>query len=402
MLASLALTLFCSYLIGAIPFGYLVARARGVDIFQHGSGNIGATNVGRVLGKRFGILVLLLDFAKGAAPVALAPLLFRTTDSDWPADTLPVAAGLAAFLGHLFPIYLRFRGGKGVATGAGVVAVLVPGPALAAMLFWLVAVVATRYVSLASVLSVFALVGARLAFRPDPFAADHCLSTSFCLLAAALVILRHRGNLSRLLHGTENRLKDTSTMHLLSKTLHVLALGLWFGSVVFFSLIAALVIFHTFESLSAQSAPERPAWLPDSFDKAKGTQLAGIAVGPIFPWYFLLQGVCALLATGTALAWSWSRPAERLHKVRSLILLLALASVVAGWPLAQKVSELRMSRYDSDPAIAAAAKESFGAWHGYSLLLNMVTLGLVTAGMALAAQLPAPVERKEGDRADSK
>src|SRR4029077_2795025 len=118
-----------SYLLGAIPFGYLIARWRGVDIFKQGSGNIGATNVGRLLGRRFGILVFLLDFAKGALPVA-AGFAIAAPDASafaaWPRDTLPVLAGLAAFLGHLFPIYLRFRGGKGVATGAGVVAVLAP------------------------------------------------------------------------------------------------------------------------------------------------------------------------------------------------------------------------------------------------------------------------------------
>src|ERR1700737_4362332 len=138
-----ALTVFAGYGIGAIPFGYLIGRWRGVDIFQHGSGNIGATNVGRVLGKRFGILVFVLDFAKGAVPAALALWV-----QQWPQDIpkvelgllykgLAVWTGLAAFLGHLFPIYIRFRGGKGVATGAGVVSVLVPIPALGALIVWL-------------------------------------------------------------------------------------------------------------------------------------------------------------------------------------------------------------------------------------------------------------------------
>src|SRR6516164_4001166 len=145
-------TVVGSYLLGGIPFGYLVGRWRGVDIFQHGSGNIGATNVGRVLGRRFGILVFMLDFAKGALPALAASwVTLPAEDSLQTAlgkDGLGVIAGLAAFLGHLFPIYLRFRGGKGVATGAGVVAVLLPGPALAALATWVVAVMATRYVSL--------------------------------------------------------------------------------------------------------------------------------------------------------------------------------------------------------------------------------------------------------------
>src|SRR6266849_8451754 len=110
------LTLLASYLLGAIPFGYLVARRRGVDILHQGSGNIGATNVGRVLGRRYGMLVFGLDFAKGAIPAAGATWV--ESQSDWnllawlPPDSLRVAAGLAAFMGHLFPIYLRFRGGK--------------------------------------------------------------------------------------------------------------------------------------------------------------------------------------------------------------------------------------------------------------------------------------------------
>src|SRR5438094_8220534 len=125
MLAVIGGTVLLSYLVGAVPFGYAVARWRGVDILRHGSGNIGATNVGRVLGKRFGILVFLLDFAKGFVPtltaLRLASELHESLDPEWAG----VAAGLSAFLGHLFPVYLGFRGGKGVATGAGVVSVLV-------------------------------------------------------------------------------------------------------------------------------------------------------------------------------------------------------------------------------------------------------------------------------------
>src|SRR6185312_16210243 len=137
---ALGLTLLVSYLVGAIPFGYLVGRWRGVDILKQGSGNIGATNVGRILGRPFGVLVFLLDFAKGALPAWIAFAWSSSHQLDLPPDSLPVAAAVAAFLGHLFPIYLRFHGGKGVATAAGAVCVLVPGPALAALLTWLVVV----------------------------------------------------------------------------------------------------------------------------------------------------------------------------------------------------------------------------------------------------------------------
>src|SRR6516164_8866789 len=144
MLTSLGL-IVAAYLLGAVPFGYLVARARGVDILAQGSGNIGATNVGRVLGRRWGLLVFLLDFAKGALPVLGASLAASAVPELAP-GVLAVTAALAAFLGHLFPVYLGFRGGKGVATGVGVVAVLLPGIAVAVLLAWAALLVATRFV----------------------------------------------------------------------------------------------------------------------------------------------------------------------------------------------------------------------------------------------------------------
>src|SRR5437764_11288287 len=199
--AVLALIALLSYLVGAVPFGYLVARTRGVDIFHAGSGNIGATNVGRVLGRRFGILVFVLDFLKGALPTLAATLLDRTAQPDLPADTLPVTAGLAAFLGHLYPIYLRFRGGKGVATGAGVVAVLLPLPTVAALATWLVVVSCTRYVSLASLCAVAMLCSLRLGTTPGPLEPEQLVLTLFCLCAMLLVFVRHRTNVRRLLAG---------------------------------------------------------------------------------------------------------------------------------------------------------------------------------------------------------
>src|SRR5438552_11790103 len=189
-----------SYLLGAVPFGYLIARSRGVDIFHAGSGNIGATNVGRVLGRKFGLFVFVLDFLKGAVPVALTRHFLP--DVPWAA----VAAGLAAFVGHLFPVYLRFRGGKGVATGAGVVTVLVPGPTLGALLAWLLVVSVSRYVSLASLAAVAALCVLRLLLTTEPFQRDNLTLTIFCFVAAALVVLRHRSNIARLLRGNETQI----------------------------------------------------------------------------------------------------------------------------------------------------------------------------------------------------
>jgi acyl phosphate:glycerol-3-phosphate acyltransferase len=393
--AVLGLTLVVAYLVGAVPFGYLIARARGVDILREGSGNIGATNVGRILGRRFGILVFLLDFAKGAVPAATALMVPGRAEVEASLglgpDLLPVGAGLSAFLGHLFPVYLRFRGGKGVATGAGVVAVLLPGPALGALLVWVSAVCAWRYVSLASLAAAAALVLLRLIGTADPFAFDHAVRTAFCLITGGLVIVKHRSNVGRLLHGTENRLRETPAMLLFTKTVHVLALGLWFGTIIFFTLVVAIVLLSTFETLGSQPAAERPAWLPvaSDLDKDKGIRLFGFAIGPLFPWFFLVQGVCGLLAVATALSWPSGQPSPTVAKVRTWCLLLALATVLAGWPLAQKVSRLRLDRYSADSAVAEGARAAFGSWHTYSLSLTFVTMILVGIAMALAAQLPS-------------
>src|SRR5262245_13480773 len=227
-----------AYLIGALPFGWLIARAKGVDIFAHGSGNIGATNVGRVLGRRFGLLVFVLDFLKGAVPVGVAiGVNSLLGESFWRDGWLEVAAGLAAFLGHCFPVYLRFRGGKGVATGAGVVAVLTPVAGVAALLAWLVVIAVWRYVSLASIVAALVLCVVQLSAYPPfsvpaqgPSAADGTTPrAAFCIVAAALVIARHRANLVRLSQGKENQLQEGPAMSQLPKTLHVLAVGLWFG-----------------------------------------------------------------------------------------------------------------------------------------------------------------------------
>ena len=421
-LAITVLTVLGAYLIGAIPFGYLVARWRGVDIFHAGSGNIGATNVGRVLGRRYGILVFVLDFAKGALPVAAALWLRRQADTGagagLPLAVLPVSAGLAAFLGHLGSVYLRFRGGKGIATGAGVVLVLLPLAALGAIGTWLVVVAASRYVSLASLTAALALCGLHLVLTPAPFSDANAILTLFCFLAAALVFLRHRSNITRLLRGNENRLQDTHAMQLLSKTIHVLAVGLWFGTAIFFTFVVTLSLFRSFESEAQKPSTERAAWLhvPADLDKDAdkrkewGGRVAGFAVGPMFDYYFLLQGICGFAAAVTALGWSRGTTA-RVHKVRAVLVLLALGTVVAGWPIERKVGELRDVRNKAaDTAretdekragsnygpptqaqaveVAQMARDDFARWHLYSLFLNFVTLALVTGVMALAARLP--------------
>jgi glycerol-3-phosphate acyltransferase PlsY len=375
MLAAPYIAILASYFLGAVPFGFLVARLRGVDIFHAGSGNIGATNVGRVLGRRFGLLVFALDFLKGAVPVAVVGQLLP--DAPWAA----VAAGLAAFVGHMFPVYLRFRGGKGVATGTGVVAVLLPGPTAVSVLVWLSVLVATRYVSLASVLAAVALALVRLLTTPEPFAEGERTLTGFSLLAAVLVAVRHRSNLVRLSRGTENRVADSPRVKMAARVLHLLALSIWFGGGVFFTVIAAPTLFGTFEGLAGRP----PEWLPLPADltKEQGTRLAGAAVGPMFPRYFALQGMSGVVALATA--WGWTRMyPDRIHRLRFMVIALAFALVLAGLPVVGKVESLRFARYSGDEA----AKAAFGQWHTVSLFMNFAVLALAGVATALATRLP--------------
>jgi acyl-phosphate glycerol 3-phosphate acyltransferase len=392
----IAAALYVAYLIGGIPFGYLIARMKGVDLFEVGSGNIGATNVGRVLGRKWGVLVFLLDFAKGAVPVLVFPRLvmaeFPHTTWDRP-DALAVAVALWAFLGHLFPIYLSLRGGKGVATGCGTVFVLVPGAATVAVLVWLAAVAASRRVSLGSVTAAVALVVARLFSVPQPFEGEVAYKTWYCIAAAGLVIVRHVGNLRRLVAGRENQLRDTSMWPTLNRALHVLALGTWCGAALFFNFLAAPAIFESFKEVVKTAPSDRTAHLPlapSATEEQKsqlGSALAGAAVGPLFPRFFAMEAVCGAVALITALRW-WREPG-RVQRWRVLIIALALALVVVSWPISEKVSALRIERFTSE-----TAREAFGLWHSVSLLLSLVTAVMAFVSLALAARMPAEQGRQ--------
>jgi glycerol-3-phosphate acyltransferase PlsY len=187
-----------AYAIGSVPFAFLLARGWGsVDLRRVGSGNLGAANVLRSSGVTAGALVLLLDVTKGALSVTLARHL-----SDQAAA--PAAAGLAAIVGHVYPIWLRFRGGKGVATACGVFSVLMPPAVVPALTIFAVTVWLTRYVSLASVL-------ASLALPPLAYAAGSpAPAMASASAAAVLIVFRHRSNLRRLRAGTERRLGTAS------------------------------------------------------------------------------------------------------------------------------------------------------------------------------------------------
>lgn len=211
----LALT---SYLLGAIPFGYLIGKAKGVDIRQHGSGNIGATNLGRVLGRKWGYLGFILDVAKGLLPALYAGRVLGRIFTDTDNTVLPHQAqwawliiAAAAIVGHMFPIYLRFKGGKGVATSLGVVLGIFPYFTLTAafaLLIWIGVWGMTKYVSLASIIAAIAFpVGfALIVQKIDAWQLKELWPLFlFACLMGALIIIRHRTNIARLLKGTENR-----------------------------------------------------------------------------------------------------------------------------------------------------------------------------------------------------
>jgi len=194
-----------AYLLGSFPTGYLVGRAKGLDIRAHGSGNIGATNAFRLLGKPAGILVLLTDACKGALAVLLLPALAALWWPEADPVTLRLIAALGAVLGHNYTCWLRFKGGKGIATSAGVLAALVPYAFLITLAVFLTILAASRYVSLASILAAAALPAATwITLAPLPV-------LGLTSLLSVLAIWKHRPNIRRLLAGTEHRLGSNRT-----------------------------------------------------------------------------------------------------------------------------------------------------------------------------------------------
>jgi glycerol-3-phosphate acyltransferase PlsY len=202
-----AACLLCAgaYLLGAVPFGLLLGLLRGVDIRKVGSGNIGATNLSRALGRPWGIAAFTLDFVKGLVPVVAArrvpPEAFAWSAEGW----LAIAAGLAAVLGHVFPVYLRFRGGKGVATTFGVMAALAWLPTAIGGIVWGLAFLATRTVSVASLAAAAALPVAVGLLERRPAGGVDVPLLGVAAAISLLVAIRHRANIGRLLRGEELR-----------------------------------------------------------------------------------------------------------------------------------------------------------------------------------------------------
>jgi hypothetical protein len=270
-------------------------------------------------------------------------------------------------------------------------------------------------VSLATLSAAAELCVVQLLVTPQPWDDVHRVVTLFCLIAAVLIFVRHRANIGRLLRGNENRLKETPAMLQVSKVVHVLALGLWFGTVIFFSFVG-LSLFDTFDRVAREAPADREVWFPiwkaydgpagnaifpEPLRREQGSRAAGVAIDPLFKWYFGIQAVCGLLTAATALAWCRAGAARR-HRLRAGILLVALATVAVGWWLERTVDQMREPRnatfdrmvsnsppHPEDVSAAADARATFVRWHLYSLILNMLTALLVTIAMAQAAFLPA-------------
>jgi acyl phosphate:glycerol-3-phosphate acyltransferase len=191
MNAVLAITL--SYFVGSIPFAYLLSRRQGIDLRRAGSGNVGASNVLRTTGVRAAVLAMALDGVKGTLAVLMAQLLS-------PGLVTTVVAAFASVVGHVYPVWLRFRGGKGVATAAGAFAVLAPEALGIASVVFAITVIATRFISVGSIAGALTLViAAAISDAPGVVAIGATAST-------IVIIYRHRGNLARLVAGTERRI----------------------------------------------------------------------------------------------------------------------------------------------------------------------------------------------------
>jgi glycerol-3-phosphate acyltransferase PlsY len=188
------------YLLGSVPTGYLLGRSQGVDIRRQGSGNIGATNVWRVMGRRWGLVAFACDFLKGFLLLFLVRSLEFPGDTSWPTALLLVICGFAAILGHNYTPWLGFKGGKGVATTAGVLAALLPWSLLTVFALWAVLTAITRIVSIGSILAAIALPFVTAFFYPGQY-----VYLGLAILGGALAIWTHRSNIRRLLAGTEPR-----------------------------------------------------------------------------------------------------------------------------------------------------------------------------------------------------
>ncbi len=203
---NLALLLVISYLLGAIPTSVIVGKAvRGIDVREHGSGNAGATNTWRVLGWKAGVTVLALDAAKGAAAATLVPLI-NFASLPFTAPVVAILCGLSAVIGHVFPVYVGFRGGKGVATGAGMLIATAPIPVGIAISVFGLSMVLFGMVSLGSVLAVISVPISIVILNHFSSASYHPLLLGITCVLALFIIFNHRANIARIICGRERSL----------------------------------------------------------------------------------------------------------------------------------------------------------------------------------------------------
>lgn len=208
------------YLCGSIPFGLLIVRwVKKLDIRTQGSGNIGATNVGRIMGAKWFVVVMLLDGLKGLVPTAAPALLMKAGLELGTSIHTPVFIGLAAVLGHMYPCWLKFKGGKGVATALGVVAFLAPLASLIAAICFGLTFFIWRTVSISSLSAAILFAVTELPMlKPHPFSSENWSLGCFSLLVPGLIIYRHRGNIVRLMKGKEHAFRKKSSEPAKSET----------------------------------------------------------------------------------------------------------------------------------------------------------------------------------------
>jgi glycerol-3-phosphate acyltransferase PlsY len=203
-----------AFVVGGIPFGYLVGHLiLKDDIRKHGSGNIGATNVARVIGWKWGSIVLILDAIKGLSPTLAAKMLLSSRPDCSPNFVLfaTIATGIAAILGHMYPVWLRLRGGKGVATALGVVLVIAPKASLAALGLFLIVVAITKIVAMASIAASIGFAVTQLTILgPSAFELGKLPLTLFSIIVPGLIVWRHRSNIARMWQGKENKIAKTT------------------------------------------------------------------------------------------------------------------------------------------------------------------------------------------------
>ena len=396
----LPIGLIVSYLIGAIPFGLFLARIKGVDILHQGSGNIGATNVGRVLGARYGLAVFILDALKGAIP-AKAGMLYL--DAPFGPEVAGILMGASAIFGHLFPVYLKFKGGKGIATSAGAMGMLVPIPLALALLIWAAFVSSWGFVSLGSLASTIALCSAQAFIALKSGTQGNMYLLAFTFLATILVWIKHIPNIQRLWAGAENRVKDSVLWRSIANILLQLSLGIWLGTVVFFTGVIGPGVFTWFEKLCVTESPPywlptpeafktiTPAGFPNPLLKEQASRLAGVVVSPAFPIYFSIQVICGISAMIILAGNRRRNPSGTTGRAMLVCIGMGLLLALAGWAWEPKVEKERIERarltdqvllqkeYNNDLAKSALkARKDFTNSHLVSLGLNMASaLGMV-------------------------